>query len=44
MRTIADADKIVLLKDGKISQMDNHSELVNQEGHYATMENFKRRV
>ncbi len=37
MRTIAGADKIVLLKEGKVSQMGKHSELANQKGDYANM-------
>ncbi|WMI79897.1 ABC transporter ATP-binding protein [Anaerotignum sp. MB30-C6] len=37
MRTIAGADKIVLLKDGKVSQMGRHSELIQQKGDYAHM-------
>lgn len=37
MRTIAGADKIVLLKEGKVTQMGNHQELIKQRGDYANM-------
>lgn len=32
--TVRNADKIIVLKDGKIVQMGNHNELFNQEGEY----------
>ena len=37
MRTIMGADKIVVLKEGKISQCGKHEELIQQPGEYATM-------
>ena len=38
MRTIAGANKIVLLKNGKVSQIGTHNELINQENSdYAKM-------
>lgn len=37
MRTIAGSDKIVLLKDGKVSQMGNHIELIKSPGDYLNM-------
>ena len=37
MRTIMGADKIIVLKDGKIVQEGNHEKLINQEGEYKKM-------
>lgn len=37
MRTIAGADKIVLIKDGKVNQIGTHAELMVQEGEYSQM-------
>lgn len=37
MRTIANADKIILLKEGKVSEQGNHQELLNLKGQYANM-------
>ncbi|UTR16548.1 ABC transporter ATP-binding protein/permease [Salipaludibacillus sp. LMS25] len=37
MRTIANADKIVLLKEGKVHQIGNHKELISHQGDYANM-------
>ena len=37
MRTIIGADKIVLLKEGRISEMGTHKELIKQEGDYVNM-------
>ena len=37
MRTIMGADKIVVLKDGKIAQSGNHKELIQDSGVYQTM-------
>lgn len=34
LSTIRDADKIVILKDGKISQVGTHLELLSQPGFY----------
>jgi ATP-binding cassette subfamily B protein len=37
LSTVADADRIVVLRDGKIAEMGTHAELVTQSGHYARM-------
>lgn len=37
MRTIMGADKIIVLKDGKVSQSGTHDELIVQKGDYQTM-------
>ncbi|ABR47731.1 ABC transporter related [Alkaliphilus metalliredigens QYMF] len=37
MRTIANADKIVLLKEGKVHQIGTHKELISHPGEYANM-------
>lgn len=34
INTLAEADKIIVLEDGQITQMGNHEELVNQPGLY----------
>ena len=41
MRTIMGADKIIVLKDGHVSQIGNHEELILQEGEYKTMVNLQ---
>ena len=41
MRTIMGADKIMVLKDGKLNQVGNHVELINQEGEYKKMVNLQ---
>ncbi len=35
--TVRNADKIIVLKDGKIVQMGNHKELMGQEGEYKSL-------
>jgi ATP-binding cassette subfamily B protein len=37
LSTVADADRIVLLREGRIVEMGTHAELVQREGHYARM-------
>ena len=37
MRTIMGADKIVVIKDGKVSQSGTHNELISKKGDYQTM-------
>ncbi|WP_249029051.1 ABC transporter ATP-binding protein [Tannockella kyphosi] len=37
MRTIARANKIVLLKEGKVSQMGKHDDLIKEQGDYKKM-------
>ncbi|MCC5910457.1 MAG: ABC transporter ATP-binding protein [Clostridiaceae bacterium] len=37
MRTIANADKIVLLKEGKVHEIGTHKELISYPGEYANM-------
>ena len=37
MRTIMNADKIIVLKEGKIVQMGEHEKLINEEGDYKRM-------
>lgn len=39
MRTVADADKIVVLKDGKVAESGKPSELMKKAGIYAGMVN-----
>lgn len=39
MRTVADADKIVVLKDGKVAESGKPSELMERAGIYAGMVN-----
>ena len=34
LSTIQNADKIIVLHKGRIREMGNHQELLNQEGHY----------
>ena len=34
MRTVTDADKIVVLKDGKVLEEGNHEELLKEKGFY----------
>ena len=41
MRTIMGANKIVVLKDGNVAQMGNHTELIAQDGPYQTMVNLQ---
>jgi len=31
------ADKIIILEDGKITQQGSHNQLVNQEGYYKNL-------
>ena len=31
------ADKIIILEDGKIIQQGSHNQLINQEGYYASL-------
>lgn len=37
MRTVARADKIVVLKDGSITEMGSHEDLIHEKGVYAKM-------
>jgi ATP-binding cassette subfamily B protein len=37
LSTVADADRIVMLRDGKIVEMGSHAELVERGGQYARM-------
>ena len=37
LSTVADADRIVVLRDGKIAEMGTHAELVERGAHYARM-------
>ena len=37
MRTIMDADKIIVLKEGSIVQEGDHEQLINVQGEYSTM-------
>lgn len=37
MRTIAQADKIIVLEEGEVSEMGNHKELIKNKGLYAKM-------
>ena len=37
MRTVADADKIVVLKEGKVAETGTLSELMEKSGIYAAM-------
>ena len=41
MRTIMGADKIVVLKEGKVAQMGTHQTLIGKEGDYQTMVNLQ---
>ncbi|MFI3174285.1 MAG: ABC transporter ATP-binding protein [Bacillota bacterium] len=41
MRTIAGANQIVLLKEGKVSERGTHYELMEQQGDYETMVNLQ---
>jgi len=34
LSTIKRADRILVIKDGKIAEMGNHAELLRQRGHY----------
>ena len=34
LNTVKEANKIIVFDNGKISQMGNHEELINQEGIY----------
>ena len=42
MRTVANADKIVVLDDGKISEMGTPQELMKKNGLYAHLVNLQR--
>ncbi len=42
LNTVVNADKIVVLSDGKIEQMGNHEYLVNKKGLYKNMWNEQR--
>ena len=44
MRTIMGADKIIVLKDGKITQEGTHNELMNVSGDYQTMVHLQMEV
>ena len=37
LKTILGADKIVVLKDGRVIEQGNHDELVKQNGFYAEL-------
>lgn len=37
LSTVRDADRIIVIRDGKISEAGNHSELLAQEGYYASL-------
>lgn len=39
LSTIKNADKIIVLKDGKILETGNHQELMNENGFYASLYN-----
>ena len=39
LKTILDADKIVVLKDGKVIEQGNHQELLDQKGFYSELYN-----
>ena len=41
MRTIIGADKIVVLKDGKLAQIGKHKDLMKESGAYKTMVNLQ---
>ena len=44
LSTISNADKIVVLKDGRINQMGTHDELMSQEGTYRTLYETQRQA
>lgn len=44
LSTISNADKIVVLKDGKIDQLGTHDELMNQEGTYRMLYETQRQA
>jgi len=44
LSTIKNADKIVVLRDGRISQMGTHDELMSQEGTYRTLYETQRQA
>ena len=44
LSTISNADKIVVLKDGKIDQLGTHDELMAQEGTYRTLYETQRKA
>ena len=39
LSTIQNADKIIVLQDGKITEMGNHNELLAKGGFYSTLYN-----
>lgn len=41
MRTIAGANQIVLLKEGKVAERGTHHELMERQGDYETMVNLQ---
>jgi len=44
LSTISNADKIIVLKDGKIDQLGTHDELMAQEGTYRTLYETQRQA
>jgi len=42
LSTIMNADRIIVMKDGKIVQEGNHSELISQEGEYKKLWNLQK--
>lgn len=42
LSTIMNADKIIVMKKGKIVQMGNHNELIKQEGEYKKLWNLQK--
>jgi ATP-binding cassette, subfamily B, bacterial len=39
LSTVRDADRIVVIKDGEIAEAGNHTELLAQDGYYASLLN-----